>query len=420
MPNCILFLSIMDFTDKGIQVVKFTPEYFGRMGWEVHYGVTRDESIMGSYCYQPVINPNGITVWRTKMPSLRFLENANSRLIRNIYSKLRGYLSIIKLVRIGYRVLQDREIDVFYGGGPHGVLACNILKFLSGRRTAFSVSRFYGVWDLYSKMIMQRNWLKSILNFDILMSFCLPADLAIITNDGTQGDKALAWLCPTTRRRVGFFVNGTDRYDVDPDLVVDLRLKLGIDSCFSAVCVTRLVSIKRVDRCIRILECLINKYNIHKFKLVIVGDGEDRGNLQRLANSLGVSDNIVFVGSVENTQVKNYMAAANMFFSMYDVSNVGNPLLEAIRANKIIFTLNCGDTASWITHGVNGFIYNDDEFMVDAVARDILNLMDSPTLAEAIRLNLKETERSKLWTWDERLRAEYAAVSEGLDEKRKR
>ena len=46
---------------------------------------------------------------------------------------------------------------------------------------------------------------------------------------------------------------------------------------------------------------------------------------------------------------------------MYTSTNVGNPLLEAIRHNKIIVTLNNGDTGDWIKHRVSGLIYDVDD-----------------------------------------------------------
>ncbi|MCK9392775.1 MAG: hypothetical protein M0Q01_14550, partial [Syntrophales bacterium] len=150
MARGIMFLSIMDFTAKGIQSVKLTPEYFAKHGWNVHYVVTRDNSKNGSYHYQPVINPEGVVVHRTDMPSCWFGELLKKHLLRVIYSQLRDYAAIIKLAWIGQRVLQNNKIDVVYGGGPHGVLATQIVKLLQPRRKLITVARFYGVWDLYT------------------------------------------------------------------------------------------------------------------------------------------------------------------------------------------------------------------------------------------------------------------------------
>lgn len=410
MPKGILFLSIMDFTDKGIQVVKLTPEYFAKNGWNVHYVVTRDNSKKGSYHYQDIINPEGVVVYRSDMPSCWLGERLNNHTLKTIYSKLRGYAAIIKLAWIGHRVLKNNKIDVIYGGGPHGVLAAQIVKLLHLRRTFVSVSRFYGVWDLYSKTILGHNWLKLLLNFDVFAALYLRSNLKIITNDGTQGDKALSFIRSSNKESLRFYVNGIDEYSIDQSDLVKLKDSLVIGNVFSAVCVTRLVSPKRVDRCINVAAAVVNKYSVNDFRLIIVGDGCERERLESLAVDLCVSKYVVFVGSVDNRCVKDYLAVADIFLSTYDISNVGNPLLEAIRATKMIFTLNNGDTAAWITHRENGFIYDVNDSMVDRMAHDIVDLIGNQSLRDRIKENIRITEKEKLWTWNERMQAEFSDI----------
>lgn len=410
MSKGILFLSIMDFTDSGIQVVKLTPEYFAKNGWSVHYVVTRDNSKSGSYYYQDAVNPPSVIVHRMVMPSCRLGERLKNHILRAIYSKFRGYVSIIKLIWCGHKALRNNKIDVIYGGGPHGVIAARVLKLINPQRKLLMISRFYGIWDFYSRTIIEHRWLKLLLNFDVLAALYLRTDLIIITNDGTQGDKALGWIRPKSLDTLRFFVNGTDKPMVDDADLIGLRNSLSIDNIFTVVCITRLVSIKRIDRCIQVAASVVHKFRMHNFRLIIVGDGAERIRFERLAQDLGVVKNIVFTGAVDNRCVKNYLAISDAFLSMYDVSNVGNPLLEAIRANKIIFTLNNGDTSSWIRHGINGFIYNIDDSMIDRMAQDMVALAHNSALQDFIKRNVRATELEKLWTWDERLQAEFSEI----------
>jgi glycosyltransferase involved in cell wall biosynthesis len=129
-----------------------------------------------------------------------------------------------------------------------------------------------------------------------------------------------------------------------------------------------------------------------------------------LAKHLGLSENILFMGSVSNSVVKNYLECADYFISTYDSSNVGNPLLEAISANKIIFTLNNGDTGDWISSGINGFIYDIDDTLLTAMAKDMFNVIQDNKLRAKLIEGVKNTAATKLWSWDERLKAEINAV----------
>lgn len=411
MNRVILFLSIMDFTDKGIQVVKLTPEYFAKNGWSVHYAVARDNSENGSYHYQDAISPPGVAVHRTTMPSCWLGEGLRNHVLKTIYSKLRGYAAIVKLSWIGYHVIGRNAIDVIYGGGPHGVLAAIILNILYARRRLITISRFYGVWDLYSRNIAEHRWFKLLLNFDVLAALYLRTNLKIITNDGTQGNKALGWIRPKSLDTLRFYVNGTDKLSIiDADSLALRRSLSADDDIFTVVCVTRLVSIKRIDRCIEVAASVVHRFGMNDFRMIIVGDGPERIRFEKLAVDLGVRDNIVFTGAVDNGRVKNYLAISDAFLSMYDVSNVGNPLLEAIRANKVIFTLNNGDTSNWIQHGVNGFIYDVDDSVIDRIAQDMNALAYNSALRDSIKRNIRVTELEKLWTWDERLQAEFSEV----------
>ena len=410
MVKGIMFLSIMDFTDKGIQSVKLTPEYFAKHGWNVHYVVTRDNSKNGSYHYQPVINPEGVLVHRSDMPSCWVGELLKKHLLRVIYSQLRDYAAIIKLAWIGHRVLQNNKIDVVYGGGPHGVLATQIVKLLQPRRKLITVARFYGVWDLYTETISGGKWFRFIFNFATCAALYIRSHLKIITNDGTHGDKALNFIRSSNGESLRFYVNGIDEYSIDPSDLIGLKESLKIGNVFSAVCITRLVTSKRVDLCIKVTAAVVNKYGVSDFKLIIVGDGSERDRFEKLAIDLCVANHIVFVGAVDNRCVKNYLEISDIFLSTYRISNVGNPLLEAIRANKIIFTLNNGDTSAWIKHRENGFIYDENDSMVDRMAHDIVDLIGDPSLRDRIKENIRITEREKLWTWNERMQAEFSDI----------
>jgi glycosyltransferase involved in cell wall biosynthesis len=152
--------------------------------------------------------------------------------------------------------------------------------------------------------------------------------------------------------------------------------------------------------------------------LIVIGDGYERKRLEELAQNLDIMKHIIFVGSIDNNLVKNYLEVADVFLSTYDVSNIGNPLLEAIKANKIIFTLNNGDTGAWIKHRKNGFIYDIDESTIDRMAHDIVEVINTPELRDSIKQNIKITEKEKLWTWDERLQAEYSEIDKLVSPKK--
>ncbi|PHQ90963.1 MAG: hypothetical protein COB42_04155 [Sulfurimonas sp.] len=397
MSKSILFLSIMDFTDKGIQVVKFTPEYFVKNGWDVDYLVTRDNSIHGSYFYQDIINPKGMDIHRMEMFQLRIAENLYNHTLKTIYSKIRGYISIIQLAWYGYKIVKSKEIDILYGGGPHGVLAAHLINMCI-KNKKYVISRYYGIWNLYNDFLVNKKKIKLLLNWDILLSLWLKSSKVIITNDGTEGNKALKKIRTYNMKRLSFFVNGTN------------YIKSTNKNMMSAYTVCRLVQGKRIDRIINIVNYIVHVLGVSNFIYNIIGDGQELKNLKKMVDKLNLNNNIIFHGAKINMALENITKDSAIFFSTYDVSNVANPLLEAIRAHKIIFTLNNGDTSSWIKHKINGFIYDIEDSLYETIARDVVDLFENQNLQNQIFRNIESTEKEKLWTWDERLESEYQEI----------
>lgn len=408
----ILFLSALDFKEKSIQVIRKTPEAYAKSGWEVYYVVARDNSRFGNYFYEREVNPECVNVYRFYMPLTKIYEKIENHTLRTILSKLRAYITIIKLAYFAYKVLKKNKIDIIYGYEVHGVLAVNILKLLGKLSNQKIISRFQGTRLI--KFITDKNIFKKIfkimLNWDEYLALKLPSDLCIMTDDGTHGDLVLKYIKSKNLKNLKFWVNGVDELKIPVHKISELKKKMGIQDEIIFLTVCRLVSWKRVDRGIMIIEKLVKEYNIKNIKYYIVGDGNERSNLEKMVKERNLDKYIIFVGAINNENVKYYLNISDIFISTYDLSNVGNPLFEAIRSNKIIFTLNNGDTNKWIQHRINGFIYDIDDNLISNIANGIFEVWNNQELREKILTNIKLTEKEKLWTWEERLNAEINEV----------
>lgn len=408
MNKKILFLSALDFKDKSIQVIRKTPEAYVNAGWEVHYVVARDESRHGNYFYENPIELEGVKTYRFNWPFQRVRDQISTRVPLLLLTKLISLCVIFKLAWNGAKILRNTKIDVIYGYEMHGVLAMNLLRLFGLNKNLKRVSRFQGTF--LNDMLKANQYARIIFNYDLCLALWLSSHLCIMTNDGTQGDKAVEKIAPKNLGILKFWANGVDKHAPEAGQVTTIQDRLQLAEKRVFLSISRLVNWKRVDRAIKVFSVLKEKHNIKDFKYLIVGEGQGRESLESLVKTLGLSENVLFIGSVPNSEVKNYLECADYFISTYDSSNVGNPLLEAIRANKIIFTLNNGDTGSWIQHGVNGFIYDLDEKLFTSMAKDMCRVMRDDVLRALIIEGVKETAATKLWSWNERLNAEINAV----------
>lgn len=405
----ILFISANDFKEKSIQVIRKTPEAYSQKDWNVIYLVARDNSRTGNYFYEKEINPAGITVIRFEMPFTKIKDFFKNHSIKTIISKLIGFITIFLLFIKAIKLIKKNDIKVLYGYEIHGVLASFLCKLIYKKKLIY-IHRFMGTW--LTSYYNQRKKLKLFLNFDAIFALKLNSDLLIMTNDGTQGNKALKIFNSKSLKNYRFWINGVDEQKLPVEKNVEFKNQLGLKDEIIFLSISRLNSWKRVDRVINILS-LIKKEN---FKYFIVGDGELKDKLKKLVEEKNLIKKVIFVGSISNYEVKKYLNIADVFFSFYDLSNVGNPLLEAIRANKIIFTLNNGDTKDWIKHKENGFIYDVDNNLYGNIARDLNGLIKDDNLKEKIICNIKKTEREKLWTWEERMNTEVLEVEKLLND----
>jgi glycosyltransferase involved in cell wall biosynthesis len=413
MTKKILFISGIDFKEKSIQVIRKTPEAYVHRGWDVHYLVLRDVSKRGNYFYEKPLNPSGVKVFRYHFFFSYLLNVIPFQILRTIANKIISYIGVYQLLFHAIRLIRNNEYCVLYGYEHIGTRTVSLLKFFGKARNCITVSRFQGTWlALYYK---SKRYLKLLLNVDFYLAMRFKSDLCIMTDDGTQGDFIMRKIQPK-HPDFRFWVNGVDFSSTNNDFCNQIKANYNLENKISLISVSRLESWKRVDRVINIVNqfCKKNPNLKHKLVYLVVGEGIDRPRLEQLVNDLDLRKQIKFVGAIPNDKVPNYLKVCKVFMSFYDLSNVGNPLLEAMRMNKVIMTLSNGDTSKWISHKKTGFIYNPKEGFYDEVADDLALLVKDDDLIRNVTSKLLKFSEEKLWTWEERFNEEVKIVESKL------
>jgi GalNAc-alpha-(1->4)-GalNAc-alpha-(1->3)-diNAcBac-PP-undecaprenol alpha-1,4-N-acetyl-D-galactosaminyltransferase len=126
---------------------------------------------------------------------------------------------------------------------------------------------------------------------------------------------------------------------------------LEIEKLNEIVCVGRLVKSKGQDYLIRAFSMIEHKY----WKLILVGDGPEKSNLEQLTHSLGLSDRVSFVGNQK--EVNFYYQRAKIFAFPSLTEGFPNVLLEAMASNLACISFNCiSGPSEIINDGKNGFL----------------------------------------------------------------
>lgn len=235
------------------------------------------------------------------------------------------------------------------------------------------------------------------------------SDMVIMTNDGSFGEDVLRKFGNRTPT-LHFWRNGVMRHD-KVSSGAQLRKDLEIaPQTIVLLTVSRVVSWKRIDRAIQALSSVLTDHP--DTVLVVVGGGSAIEENQALAKELGVDQRVFFVGAVPHKDLYAYYDMADIFLSLYDFGNVGNPIMEAMVMGKTILTINNGDTKS---------LMGDSEYglMVDSTDQDLINqglkkLLDNPAWARQYGQAAKAYAKNNLWTWEERMQAELQETSKLL------
>ena len=300
---------------------------------------------------------------------------------------------------------QGEKATILYAYEVFGVKAC---AKMAKRFSLPLVTRFQGT--ILSQY--ENNWRNHIKRYPHYHALSQSADLVIMTDDGTLGDKVLRELGNTSPTL--FLRNGLELLEKDVSEMKGnfernaFRSSLGVSADeIMFLTVSRLTGWKKVERVIDGFSAFC-KHNPCG-KLIIVGEGDTRASLEHRATELGISDRVKFTGSIAHDDVYNYMMACDVFLSLYDLSNVGNPLLEAMTLGKCIVTLDVGDTRSLIRNRENGILLTIET--LPSLGDVMIELAEDDTLRTRLGEAASEYAHTHFQTWQERMETEVHAVS---------
>jgi glycosyltransferase involved in cell wall biosynthesis len=106
-------------------------------------------------------------------------------------------------------------------------------------------------------------------------------------------------------------------------------------------------------------------------KLVFVGDGCDRQELENQAKELGIRDSVQVTGYQQPADVAEYLRAADLFVLGSEKEGWCTSLLEALACGKPIVSTDVSSARDIVKDGVNGFVvrHRDPLSFADAMVK---------------------------------------------------
>ncbi len=129
-------------------------------------------------------------------------------------------------------------------------------------------------------------------------------------------------------------------------------------------------------------------------KFLIGGEGEERKSLESRVNSLGLSDNVLFLGFVNNSY--EFMSSIDINVLTSISESFPYSILEGTRIKRATVSSNVGGLPDLIDHGVNGFLFNPGDHI--KLAEYLLKLVNDKNLRNDMgnRIYLKASEKFSL------------------------
>jgi L-malate glycosyltransferase len=138
--------------------------------------------------------------------------------------------------------------------------------------------------------------------------------------------------------------------------------------------------VKRVEDVILIFNKILEQV---PSKLLMIGDGPERQNCERLTRDLGIGDAVRFLGKQD--AIEELLAICDLFVIPSESESFGLAALEAMACEVPVISSNSGGLPEVNIHGVTGFLSNPGN--VDEMAEHAVTLLQSEAMLSEFRAN---------------------------------
>lgn len=121
---------------------------------------------------------------------------------------------------------------------------------------------------------------------------------------------------------------------------------------YDCIMTGRIVEIKRIDIFLQAVKIVAN--TIPEVKVLIIGDGPLRSELEKLARELGIEKNVHFAGF--HNDIENWLQKSKVFVLTSDSEGLSLSMMEAMTCGLPAVVSDVGDLGDLVDNGVNGFL----------------------------------------------------------------
>jgi len=306
-----------------------------------------------------------VLVVTTTDPEAPFIENNIIRIPSIPFQTQRlGLIAGFKL----RRKIKSFGLDIIHTHSEYtlGILGINMAKKLKIPH----VHTMHTVWEYYTEHIVRIELLEPAARMaarTYTAFICNKADKVIVptskVNDllDSYGVKKEISVIPT-----GIELDKFDAANSTTKQLDDIREELGIKPDDKVLLnIGRIEKEKSIDGLLTSLQnYLLSHPNV---KLVFVGDGTARRDLEKLAADLGVDKQVIFTGLRPWDKINLYYRIGDVFVGASISETQGLTYTEAMASGLPVIAKEDRCLDDVLTHGENGYLFTDTESLVWAI-----------------------------------------------------
>jgi glycosyltransferase involved in cell wall biosynthesis len=129
-------------------------------------------------------------------------------------------------------------------------------------------------------------------------------------------------------------------------------------------------------------------------KLILAGDGSQRGELEALARKLELRE-VQFVGRVAPLQMHSLYDSADVYLNSPDIDNMPGSIIEAFASGLPVVTTNAGGIPYIVENGSSGLVVNCGDYR--SLAEKALVLFEDRLLFEKLKAGAQQECKKYEW-----------------------
>lgn len=168
------------------------------------------------------------------------------------------------------------------------------------------------------------------------------------------------------------------------------------DSIFTIGCTKALEKIYNISALILSFSELKQKFPSKKIKLVIVGDGSERGTLEKMVSDLQLNEDVVFEGKLSHAEVVSKINEFDVLVNLSEYESFGVSVVEAMACQIPVIVSDAEGLKEVVNNQNNGTIVSSNN--IHQIANALEKLMLNEELRSSIGINAFERVRNN-YNW---------------------